>query len=125
MGKRRKKRKKRRVYIVARPLEAACQLRISAISESKLALCHWGLLFVESDNDEAKSYWEHGQEIALRGTLFELVRIQGNKNTYDKIEEFCVQDWKKWGFILISEAGETECSDKMLSNKGKAIERRF
>ena len=112
-----KKRLKRQVYVVARPLE----MGISSISETKLALCHWALLVEKFGHSEVNLNEKNNQRNALRGTLFELHRTPENKNTYNKIEDFCLEDWKEWSFILIREVGKTELSDEMLSNEGNNV----
>src|SRR5271170_5121599 len=40
------------VYVIARPLNVANQLNLSFLSDGKLPLCHWGILFSDYDPNE-------------------------------------------------------------------------
>jgi hypothetical protein len=120
---RRKKRRKRDVYIVARGLRDAG--RFAPWSDGKLPLCHWGLLIASQNG-----WWiqtqlvrfskSNGQsELPPWGTLFELSRTVENKVSYRKSPGFSLQEWhKEWGTVSMTYVGTTKVTDHMLVAKG-------
>ena len=119
---RKKRRKKRSVFVVARPLKMLGPLSFSC--DGKFPLCHWGLFVSEACSSEITSRWEDYQRTRNlssrppRGTLFELVRL-GTRNTHNKREDFGLEVWDaEWGYIDIRYVGDTEVTDKDLSEYG-------
>lgn len=120
--RRKKRRKKRSVFVVARPLKVAGPL--SFASEGKFPLCHWGLLISEADPTNITSRWEtycKTKDLSSRpprGTLFELVRL-GQRNTHNKREDFGLEVWDaEWGNISIQHVGKTALTDRELAEQG-------
>ena len=120
---RRKKRRKRHVYIVARGLRAAG--RFAPLSDGKLSLCHWGLL-ITSQNERwiqtqlVRFSESNGQsELPPWGTLFELSRTVENKVSHRKGQGFSLREWhKEWGTVSMTYVGTTKVTDHMLVAKG-------
>src|ERR1700735_5432124 len=110
-----KARRKRSVYIVARPTTIAGNL--SSLSQGKFPLCHWGLLVSAHTETELKTQclmlnFADNDTSALErwGTLFELIRTEnGNK---PQIKEFGPGDLlREWGHACIAYVGKTKSSD--------------
>jgi hypothetical protein len=117
-----KARRKRSVYIVARPTTIAGHL--SSLSQGKFPLCHWGLLITAHTETELKTRclmlnFADIDTSALErwGTLFELIRTEnGNK---PQITEFGPGDLlREWGHACIAYVGKTKSSDYNLSMEG-------
>lgn len=100
--------------------------QFSFLSESSAPLCHWGLLVTELDISETKSQWEqfneNREDYALPpwGTLIELQRSPDYKNNYNMKTNFSLHEWyREWRYLSCTYAGETEATDKDLSEEGK------
>jgi hypothetical protein len=120
--RRKKRRKKRSVFVIARPLKAAGPLAF--LSDGKYPLCHWGLFLSEDDPSEVMFRWKKYRETKDRsflprpGTLFELVR-EGRKNNYHKREPLGLEVWDdEWGYITLVHVGETPATNEELSDEG-------
>jgi len=122
--RRKKRRKKRReVFIVGRPLKLARTFSVSFVSDGKFPLCHWGL-FMTNERD-CDRRWTRYQETKdpndrpSRGTLFELLRLEDDKISCEKKEDFGLEDWEAdWNYVCIVYAGRTSFSDQLLSKEG-------
>lgn len=122
---RRRKKRQRSVYVIARPLRAAGPL--APFSDGKFPICHWGLLVTNCSRDEVASQWtryrETGKSSLLPplGTMIELRRHPDNTNTYNLNTDFGLCDWyEEWGFnISITYVGVTRRSDSSLAYQGR------
>ena len=122
--RRKKRRKKRSVFIVGRPTQIARSFNSSFSSDGKFPLLHWGLFLVNYRHADIgwKRYLEtrDPSDLPPRGTLFELVRVDNDKCTHDKIEDIGLEDWEaEWRYVSIRYIGETEVSDRYLTAKGE------
>jgi hypothetical protein len=122
--RRKKRRKKRSVFVIARPLEMAGVFSFS--SDGIFPLCHWGLFVTGYHHSDITSQWEAFLEtrdtsnLPPLGTMFELVRLPDNKNSHQKIEAFGLQDWDaEWGHVAIKYIGETRFTDQDLATEGE------
>lgn len=121
--RRKKRHKKREVFIVGRPLKLARQFSISFVSDGKFPVCHWGL-FLTNDRDCDKVWKRYRRtkdpnDLPSRGTYFELLRLEGDKNSCQKIEDFGLEEFEaEWGCVSIVYAGRTSVSDERLSEEG-------
>ncbi len=89
MARHRRKRKRRRfVDVVARPLKAAGPF--SFISEGKFPICHWGVLFSEFDEETLKQIFAESESKRTCGTYIELFRdpSQNHRVTHNVIDFF-------------------------------------
>jgi len=121
--RRKKRRKKRAVFIVGRPLKLARQFSVSFISDDKFPICHWGLFLTDDRTcDRAWKRYRNTRnpaDLPSRGTLFELLRVEGDKNSCKKTGDFGLEDWEEeWDFVSITYAGQTSLSDQHLSEAG-------
>jgi len=123
---RRKKRRKRDVYIITRGLRAAG--RFAPLSDGKLPLCHWGLLITSQNRlwiqtQLVRFSESNGQsELPPWGTLFELSRTVENKVSHRKSRGFSLQEWhKEWGTVSMTYVGTTKVTDHMLVAKGTQL----
>jgi len=122
--RRKKRRKKRAVFIIGRPLKLARQFSVSFVSDGKFPICHWGLFL--ADDRSCDRAWKRYRktrdptDLPSRGTLFELLRLEGDKNSCQKIEDFGLEDWEEeWDYVSITYAGETSVSDQLLAAEGE------
>jgi hypothetical protein len=116
-----KKRRKRSVYIIARPTTVAGAL--SSLSQGKFPLCHWGLLVTRHSESELKTQClllNIDDNLESWGTLFELIRTEkGNK---PQIKDFGPTELlSQWGYACIAYVGKTKSSDYALSAHGTAL----
>jgi hypothetical protein len=119
-----KNRRKRSVYIIARPTTIAGHL--SSLSQGKFPLCHWGLLVSTHSESDLQTRCTMlnlvDDTTALEGwgTLFELIRTEaGNK---PQIKEFGPGDLlREWGHACIAYVGKTKSSDHSLSMEGISL----
>lgn len=121
--RRKKRRKKRSVFVVARPLKMAGAFSFS--SDGKFPLCHWGLFVADYHHSDVTSQLEaflksrDYSNPLPRGTMFELVRLSDNKISHQKIEAFGLEDWQaEWGHVAMKYIGKTELTDQDLATEG-------
>lgn len=112
-----KKRRKRSVYVVARPLKSAGHL--SFLSRGKLPLCHWGVLVSRYGPAELQSRCaseSKDSKLSSWGTVFELFRTPENKNLYHVIEDFGPAELaNEWSCVCITFVGKTTMSNHKLA----------
>jgi hypothetical protein len=122
--RRKKRRKKRSVFVIARPLQIAGPLSFS--SDGKFPICHWGLFVTDSHADVTSRWMKYRKtrnpvDLPPRGTLFELVRGPDYKNSHNKTPNFGLEEWDaEWGCVSIMYVDKTLASDQDLSAKGNA-----
>jgi hypothetical protein len=125
-AKGRRKKRKRSVYVIARPLKAAGYA--SFLSDGKFPVCHWGLLVSERTWSEVEAQWKEvlgslesfrSEDLQLRGTMFELLRVSDCKVKHQKFNNFQLEQWRdEWQSVFFACVGETEVTDDMLSRQG-------
>src|SRR5579859_652257 len=115
------KRRKRFVYVIARPTKVAGLL--GGLSEGKFPLCHWGVLVSHLNLDALRiqnMMLQLGLDEVERewGRLFELRRTEEGKNSVH-ISTFGVERLlTDWPHACIGYIGRTKVSDFGLSMKG-------
>jgi hypothetical protein len=129
-ARRKKRRKKRAVFVVARPLRAAGVLSFS--SDGKFPICHWGLFTVDTRHAEISSQWTKFREtrdpcnLPPHGTMIELVRLPGNINSHNLIDDFGLEQWDdEWKYVAIQYVGDTDVSDGELATEASNITRMY
>jgi len=117
-----KKRPKRFVHLIARPLEIAKRLNASSLSESKLQFCHWGVLVCPYITlaKRREEYCTSPMSRCRRplGTCVELRRV-GLSSTYNVNTRFGWDDLRyEWRLIYIKYTGRTELPDHAIVSIG-------
>lgn len=122
----RNSKRRRSVYIVAKPLEGAHQL--SFLSEAKFPLCHWALLI--SPYDE-RGLYDHILCQTNRpglskdgswGTLFEIFQTDSKRHKVHIVRQFGRKLSPEWSYACIAYVGETHLPDSKISHHGKICE---
>jgi len=123
-----RKRRRRNVYVIARPLDIATRFSLSFLSEGKLPLCHWGILVSNHGHDKIIRRWEAASQgeslntnLAL-GTVFELRRTVENLNTVQTIKDFGRRELNsEWQVMTIKYVGKTSFSVGALEKRANKI----
>jgi hypothetical protein len=117
----RKARRRRAVYIIAKPVKSAGTL--SFLSDGKFPFCHWGLLVTRHSRTEI-----HALSLMMRldllddepwGTLFEINRNEANESVPNICPAFGAQELRgEWNRAFLIYVGSTSFSDDKLSREG-------
>lgn len=118
-----RRKRKRFVYVIARPLKNAGSLDF--LSDGKYHLCHWALLVTHSRPElgtnpkDSLMGAQSSTRRHLQGTLFELCRSPNGLN-FNIVEDFKLEKWwNEWSFVMCKYAGETRVSNQNLSDEGE------
>jgi len=118
-----RKRRRRSVYIIARPTSVAGGL--SSLSQGKFPLCHWGLLLSPYNEIELRTQClmlniDENLETSW-GTLFELRRTKDGTNEPQITKFGPMELLNAWNYACIAYVGKTKVSDYTASVRAHGI----
>src|SRR5947207_12512160 len=102
---------------MARPLSAASSIPpLELTSRGKSYLCHWGVLACDRRVTEVQDLQRPGDAFQdAIGALWELQRLEGNRNTWNVTRPFNASDWNMCSAKYL---GVTTMNDEQIQNEG-------